>query len=139
MIGTDQEAYLEQGSISSFDIGDCITVFAIEKKDNKRTALIGWHIGNGESVHSLKKQFKEYVYDDLKYEIYIIGGTEITTGPEGCLLERIYGAINEVYNEDSVIKKELVNLNKNNDFQFVSANLHLDGTLTICHHNMRHD
>jgi hypothetical protein len=162
-IGTDEKAYSEDISITSFDIGDCITLFAIEKEAGKIKAVIGWHIGDDTSVEDLKGD--EYLdafitgnsvdsdesdsSEDLEetepqipqktYDLYIIGGTKHTTEGHGCLLSNIHQAIEEFFFKRTfTIKKELVNLNAGTINEFVSANLQIDGTLTFCCHKNRH-
>ena len=137
MVGTDENAYSEDKPISAFDIGDCITLFAIEKKNNKNEAMISWHIGNGSSVKDLVSELKGYNYSN-PYDLYIIGGISDTTEGEGCLLDNIHKAIKIIFNQSSKIKLELVNLNAKTGLDFVSASLQLDGTLTFCRHNTRH-
>lgn len=163
-IGTDQTKCSEDKSITSYDIGDCITLFALEKEAGKIKAIIGWHIGDGESVEDLKgdEYLNAYITgnsvdsdepessEDLEdtdtqippktYDLYIIGGTKHTTEGQGCLLNNIHQAIEEFFFEGTyTIKKELVNLNAGTTNEFVSANLQIDGTLTYCCHKNRHE
>ena len=155
-IGTDETAYSEDRSITSFSIGDCITLFAIEKKDGKIQAIMGWHFSDETTVEDMKGDdflnafvFGKELDDDeessephdtgKKYDLYIIGGNAATTQGTGCLLANIHQAIEEFFFEGSyVIRLELTDLNAKTTYNFVSANLQMDGTLTICHHQNRH-
>lgn len=136
-IATDEDAYVDfqsqKKAITSYEIGDCITIFALEKENNKNKSLIGWHISNGGSVHDIVEELEGYEQNN-PYEIYIVGGTTDTVTGHGCLLENIKEAIKTVFNNHSKIKLELVDLDKSN-LDYISANMHLDGTLTICRHN----
>lgn len=141
MLGTDEEGYVDSStaynSITSFDIGDCITIFAIEKENNKNIGVICWHIGNGSSVKNLIKEMKGYDYTN-PYDIYIIGGNSSTTEGTNCLLNNIHKAINNIFNLASTVKLQLTNLDAQTGLNFVSTNLCLNGTLTLCYHNIRH-
>ena len=164
-IGTEGKAYSEEKAITSFDIGDCITLFAIEKHEGGIKAIMGWHIGNGATVEDIKGD--DYLNDfvignapeeeedddsegsekmseskealERTYELYIIGGDKNTTQGTGCLLKNIHQAIGEFFFAGTFsIRQELVNLNSGTANKFVSANLQMDGTLTICLHKNRH-
>lgn len=165
LIGTDEKAYSDEESITSYDIGDCITIFAIEKVNNETKGIIGWHIANETTVEDIKGE--DYLEDYIDsgesensegleeseeksestdvnnskthYELFIIGGDENTTIGERCLLQNIHQAIDEFFIKDNfVIVREMVNLNKGTKYQFVSANLQMNGILTFCLHNTRH-
>lgn len=95
MLATGEDGYVgsstEHKSITSFDIGDCITIFAIEKKSNKNEGVICWHIDNGSSVEDLIEEMEGYDYTN-PYDIYIIGGDSSTTEGSDCLLKNIQKA-----------------------------------------------
>lgn len=161
-IGTDAIAYSDGESITSFDIGDCITVFAIEKNEkNKIEAIIGFHIGNGATVEDLKgdEYFDAFINGNTidseeseysegsdeaqqapkSYELFIVGGDSNTTKGSNCLLKIILKAVEEFFPTGSfTIDVSLVNPNGGTHYKFVSANLQMDGTLSICRHNNRH-
>lgn len=96
--------------------------------------MIGWHISNGSTVSDLEEEWEGYEYHN-PYDIYIIGGNDSTTEGDNCLLSNIHQAIGLVFNSESQVKIELVNLGKKTQLKYVSANLHLDGTLSLCYHN----
>lgn len=137
--GTDEHKYSEDKSITSFEIGDCITVFAVEKLDNKINAIMGFHISDDTTVDEIKEEcLNDYIDAAEKrkfYEISIIGGTQKTTNGNGCLLNNIHQAIKDFFiNENFKIIQEHKNMNATTNFKFISANLQMDGTLTLCRH-----
>src|ERR1700733_1492141 len=89
MISADEGAFSDGKSITSYDIGDCITVFAIEKQGSKNEAINGWHISRDNSIDDIKNLFGG-VFGAEDHDFYIIGGNESTTHGEGCLLENIH-------------------------------------------------
>lgn len=156
-IGTGGSTSSIDQSITSFDFDDCITLFAIEKMEGKIQFIMGWHFEDGITVEEMKGDrflnafvFGKKELDDdeessgphdteKKYDLYIIGGNAATTQGAGCLLETIHQAVQEFFFEGSyVIRLELIHLNAKTTYNFVSANLQMDGTLTICHHQNRH-
>ena len=137
-IGCGEFVYSENWSITSYDIGDSITVFAVEKKGSSIEAIMGWHLGGGCSVEEIQLQLNEFADKDRNSNLYIIGGAQHTTeGPE-CLLANIKAAIEGFFIADVKILKELVSLNAGMREHFVSANLQMDGTLTYCRHVYAH-
>ena len=138
LIGKDQSKYSDGKSITSYDIGDCITVFAIEKKQGKAVAILGWHIANHSSIEDIKAELDEHGVASNYHEIYIVGGTADTTEGTGCLLDNIHQALDQYFTTKVKIAQELVDL-VGGECTFVSANLQLNGTLTICRHDNRHD
>lgn len=153
LIGSDEHEKSDEESITSFDMAECITLFAIEKRGSQIEAIIGWHISDDTSVDTIKgedfldahlfgKSSESEGPEDSrgkKYDLYIVGGDETTTQGHGCLLENIHQAIEEFFFEDSfIIRQKYVHLNLGTGIKFVSANLQMDGTLTICRHNNRH-
>ena len=137
MLATDEDGFVNSAtkyqSITSFDIGDCISIFAIEKGNTKNESVICWHIGDGSSVKYLKNEMKGNYTNP--YDIYIIGGNSSTTEGPDCLLNNIHEAIENVFNSTYTVKLELINLDKKTGLNFVSANMHLNGALTLCYHN----
>ncbi len=139
VIATDESYYADhqissKKSITSFEVGDCITVFALEKEKNAIKAIIGWHLGNPLSAKQVANKFKGFEYTN-PYDIYIIGGNKSTTEGDNCLLANIHKAIKTIFNEESQVKLELIDVAARGEATFVSANIQLDGTLTLCRHN----
>jgi hypothetical protein len=133
-IYTDESQLSGNKSISSMEIGDCITVFAVEKENGKTDCIMGWHLDDGSTIDGIKKQLEKCGDSELEHDFYIIGGNQGTTQGEGCLLENIREAISGYFIAESKIVFELVNPNADGKFKYVSANLQMNGTLSYCHH-----
>ncbi len=134
-IGTGESRLSGASSITSIEIGDCITVFAVEKIDGKIGCIIGWHIDDGSTIDGIREEFDKWAESDLEHDFFIIGGNQEATQGEGCLLENIHVAISGYFTGDFKIVHELVDLNPDGLFKYVSANLQMNGTFSYCYHN----
>jgi hypothetical protein len=132
---TDEFQMSGERSITSYAIGECITVFVVEKIDGKTDSIMGWHLSLDSTVDDIIGDFNEMAEAKLDHDIYIIGGTEDTVEGEDCLLENIREAISRAFKGKSKIVLELLNLNTDGKFDYISANLQMNGTLSYCHHN----
>lgn len=138
----------ENQSVTSFKIGYGIALFAIEKEGNTPKAILCWHIDEKTPARALVKEIGPEQIPveessvrcfefDKTYDFYIIGGKESTiedTEEEACLLTNIRRMIAEDF-VNSTIKFELINPTAAHQTTFVSANLQLNGTLTLSFHN----
>lgn len=138
-IATDQETANDKGSITSFGIGDCITLFAVSKYNSKIENIWGLHISNDQKLEEIKERINDYFYQNRKYSLYVIGGTPITTLGNDCLLMRIGKAIQSIFKKNQIehINNAYLNLTQHTTYKYVDANLQMDGTLTYCLHSIQ--
>jgi len=134
-IFTDESQLSGDKSISSMEVGDCITIFAVEKDNGKTDCIMGWHMSNGSTIAGIEKEFEKCADSELEHDLYIIGGNQETTQGKGCLLENIRVAISRYFTGKFKIVHELVDLNPEGTFKYVSANLQMNGTFSYCYHN----
>jgi hypothetical protein len=55
---TDESQLSGNRSISSMEIADCITIFAVEKDNGKTDCIMGWHMDDGSTIDGIKKNLK---------------------------------------------------------------------------------
>ena len=127
------DEFAESPAITSFDIEDSINVFTIEKENGENKSISCLSLNKESFVKDLIKKTKDDDYIN-SYDIYIIGGNSSTTEGKDCLLNNIHEAIKATFNSASKIKLQLINLEEKTSYKFVSVNLKIDGTLTLCHH-----
>lgn len=136
-IATDDGYCRASGSITSAEMGDCLTVFGLEKVNSITDSIMGCHISNQTSVHQIKKMLDENSNPKNFYDLYIIGGDKHSTLGKKCLLEKIHRAILELFTGGFKIVQERINLNSETTDAYISANLNIDGTFTFCRHGAR--
>jgi hypothetical protein len=133
-IDTDENTSSTDKSITAIGVGDCIAVFAMEKANNVITEIIGWHFDRDSNTEEIEERFDDHANSNLNYDIYVIGGTADTTNGNECLLNRINNAIANFFTNHRVLQR-LINLNNNTNYNYISANLNMLGTLSYCRHN----
>jgi hypothetical protein len=134
-------AYSKGTSITSPNMDDCITIFGIEKVGGQRKGIFGVLIQLGpmesstinDDVVDMVENLKGYAAETKQFEIYIVGGNKASL--EGGFLEAIHEAIKTVFMNNGHIAGEFTDLNAGQPYQYVSANLQLNETLTICRHD----
>lgn len=134
-IATDEHKLSGESSISSVEIGDCITVFLRGFEQGKVDNIVGYHIDDESTIDDIIEVFKDECFDTSLYDVILIGGNDQTTTGKDCLLANIREAINRHFNVRANIVAEYINTAKIAKTTYVSANLQMGGTFSICYHN----
>jgi len=76
VIATDEDTFSHENSITSFEVGDCITVFGINKEKGKISDIFGCHFDSLSDENEITERIEETLQKGSKYlcELYIIGG-----------------------------------------------------------------
>jgi hypothetical protein len=129
-LATNEQCCSGKSPIGSFEIGDCITIFAIEKNANgSADSINGYHV----SVDTDNENISEFLDGlEMPLEICLIGGNDHTTS-EGQLLSNIENCISKSYGDLSCVTFSLLNQTPE-DCDYCSACLEMDGTLTYCYY-----
>jgi hypothetical protein len=135
-IATDEDEFSDENSITSFEVGDCITVFGINKEKGKISGIFGCHFDSLSDESEIKEPMKETLQKGSNYqcELYIIGGNG-SKDSQKCL-KNTHMTISKLQSKYTVnTLGECTNPNAGTNCTYVSANLQMDGTLTFCRHN----
>jgi len=131
-IPSGEMAYSEDKPIVSYEIGDCITVFGVQKDGQGHIeSIAGYHAELGTGIDSMKEYLEScFDKDALTWEIFLIGGTAESI-KKGSLLSIIHEGLKGVLKDKYKIIEEKVNLPGD---QYVTAALTMKGELFFCRH-----
>ncbi len=132
LLETDQVGFVDQGSISAINVGDCIAVFGVERESGKIKEISAYHIQVGTEEEEMLDEYFDDFAKDSGVRFYIVGGNASSTAPGG-LLDTIHTTIENYFGDLSSIELEETNISGNADY--ISVNLQMDGQLMYCLHN----
>lgn len=119
-------------SITVYAMNDAISVFGIEKKDNKITRIICYHIASHTEGDEIIDNFYDLgVKDKLYYDLVIIGGNSTSER----LLDNILNNLPRIFKNHTIIG-QFIYLIRHSNCDYVSVNMNGQGHLIYCLHNM---
>jgi len=132
--------------ITAFRCEDDITVFAVERINDKVKSIMAWRFCDtsildkfGEprkdSIEDMQLKFHELIEPQADCRLYIVGGMLWTTVGVGCLLDRIHHAIRGYFTRPQIEIEERVDRCQRQGYKYVTAKLEMNGKLTDCYHN----
>lgn len=147
VVGPGEDIHSSDRSVTSFNIDQGISLFALEKEGNKTTAVLCWHIEETTPVYAIVKETSLEEIDreescvrcfemDKTYAFYIVGGKKETIQGSNSLLSHIKKMIQDEFHS-SAIQLEVLYPAPHPKI-FVSANLQRNGTLTLCFHDQKY-
>lgn len=147
VIRPGDDIYSSDLSVTSLNIGKGISIFALEKENDKTTAVLCWHVSEDTPDHAIVKKVGAEEIDqdescvrcfefDKTYAFYIIGGKHETTQRDDSLLSHIQQMIKEEFPGSSIALKVINPCSSSKGL--VSANLQRNGRLTLCFHDREH-
>ncbi len=131
IIATSEVVCSTDKPIVSWEIGDCITVFGIQKNQRGEiTGIAGAHIAARTGLEDMEEPLGAFSADGGTTDIFLIGGDENSIS-EG-LVNTIYDGLNKALGKAYKIVEEKLNLPGE---EYVSASLEMDGNFTFCRHS----
>lgn len=125
------EIKAHERSITSIGMVDCITLFGINRQDEKVFAFHIVSLSDEEDVYVGLEDFLE-VDDDDQFDLYIIGGNEASI--KAGLPTSIENAVANFFGDQAEIVCRFLNPPKTEAEPYVAANLQVTGELTYCTH-----
>lgn len=118
-------------SINSIDMDSSITLFGLKKNQGKIEGIFAYQIKKDDDLEIQDKLSGNRI--EGSYVFIIIGGSVKDSSNQ---MKEIYSAKRKYFGKmDSPIIDVRINLNVKEHKSFISANLQIDGTLTICYHD----
>ena len=126
----------EGQKITAFRCMEDITVFGVERVQDKVKSIMAWRFCDGnESVVDIQRKFHELITPEANCSLNIVGGTIITTSGQNCLLDRIRQAIYGYFTHPKIDVLIRENHSLKNGCIYVTAKLEMSGKIMDCYHD----